>query len=49
MIERTFGYEQGSLVASLRDLGQVIEEQYRDDGIYVKAYVPKEKEYLFRR
>ena len=49
LIERTFGYEQGSLVASLRDLGQVIEEQYRDDGIYVKAYVPKEKEYLFRR
>ena len=42
LIERVFDYSRAKDVAVLRKYGQVLEEAYREDGIYVKAYVPKE-------
>ena len=42
LIERTFGYEKAGAIAVIRKYGQLLAEEYRADGIYVKAYVPKE-------
>ena len=42
LIERVFDYGRAKDVAILRKYGQILEEAYREDGIYVKAYVPKE-------
>ncbi len=47
LLERVFDYAQASVAASIRQYGQVLEEEYRNDGIYVKAILPREYEYLF--
>ncbi len=39
LIERVFGYNEMSKVSEIKKNGEVIEEEYRDDGIYIKAYV----------
>ena len=42
LIERVFDYKHAGDIAVIRKYGQLLEERYQEDGIYVKAYVPKE-------
>jgi GTP-binding protein HflX len=41
-IERTFSYEEAGMIQLIRKYGQLLLEEYRDEGIFVKAYVPNE-------
>ncbi|MCI8485111.1 MAG: GTPase HflX [Lachnospiraceae bacterium] len=41
-LEGTFPYEQASQIAVIRKYGELLEESYEADGIYVKAFVPAE-------
>lgn len=47
LLEKVFGYNEANIVASVRKYGQVIEEDYRNEGIYIKALIPREYMYLF--
>ena len=40
-IDRVFSYAQAGEAARVRKYGQVLEESYEEDGIHIKAYVPK--------
>ncbi len=40
LIERVLSYEKMSLLSQIRKKGEVLEEEYRGEGIYIKAYVP---------
>lgn len=42
LIERVFSYNEAGKIQVIRKYGQLLEEEYRQEGIYVKAYVPKE-------
>lgn len=42
LLERVFPYEKAGLIQIVRAKGQLLEEEYRGDGIYVKAFVPTE-------
>lgn len=42
LIERVFPYEKAGLIQIIRGKGQLLEEEYRAEGIYVKAFVPVE-------
>ncbi len=42
LIERLYPYRQAGLIQLIRKHGQLLEEEYRPEGIYVKAYVPVE-------
>ncbi|MDE7298277.1 MAG: GTPase HflX [Lachnospiraceae bacterium] len=42
LVEKVFGYQEAGKIQQIRKFGQLLEEDYREDGIYVKAYVPKE-------
>lgn len=42
LIERTYPYGQAGLIQLIRKHGQLLKEEYRPEGIYVKAYVPVE-------
>ena len=37
VVEILLPYAQGGLSSSLHQEGQIIEEEYRDNGIYIKA------------
>ena len=39
LIERLFGYNEMSAIAEIKRNGEVIEEEYLDDGIRIRAYV----------
>ncbi|MBQ9764636.1 MAG: GTPase HflX [Lachnospiraceae bacterium] len=39
-LEKTFSYADGGKIAPIRKYGQLLKEEYREDGIYVEAYVP---------
>jgi GTP-binding protein HflX len=41
-IERLFSYQEAGKIQVIRKYGQLIEEEYQQDGIFVKAYVPKD-------
>ena len=41
-LEKIFPYAQTGRIQTIRKFGQLLEEEYRDDGIAVKAYVPAE-------
>lgn len=41
-IERTYDYSEAGKIQLIRKYGEVLVEEYREDGIYVKAFVPKE-------
>lgn len=49
LIEHTFPYNEAGRIQTIRKYGQLINEEYRDEGIYIKAYLPKEiyKTYFF--
>lgn len=42
LIERVYAYDKAGLIQLVRKYGQLLEEEYRPEGIYVKAYVPIE-------
>lgn len=41
-IERVYPYAEASKIQLIRKQGELLEEEYRDDGIFVRAYVPQE-------
>lgn len=47
LVEKVFPYAEAAQVNLLRKYGQVMEEEYQGEGIYVKAYIPQEYSYLF--
>lgn len=47
ILEKVLDYADGAKVNLMRKYGQVLEEDYRDNGIYVRASIPKEYAYLF--
>ena len=42
LIEKVFHYSEAGIIQEIRKRGELLEEEYRDDGIYVKAYVPQD-------
>lgn len=42
LIERTVSYAKAGIIQQIRRQGELLEEDYRPEGIYVKAYVPME-------
>lgn len=40
-IERKYPYDRAGELQKLRKLGQIISEEYEEDGIFVRAYMPK--------
>lgn len=40
LIERVFAYQEAGRIQLIRKHGQVLEEEYREDGIFVRAYIP---------
>ena len=40
--EKVFAYRDAGRIQTIRKSGQLLSEEYQDDGIYVKAYVPVE-------
>lgn len=41
-IERVYGYHEAGKIQLIRKYGELLAEEYREDGIYVKAFVPRE-------
>lgn len=42
LVEKVFSYMDAGKIQIIRKYGQLLEEEYQEDGIYVKAYIPKE-------
>lgn len=42
LLEGIFPYDQGGQLTVIRKYGELLEEDYREQGIYVKAFVPVE-------
>ena len=42
LLEGVFPYSEGGQVSLVRKFGELLEEEYQEDGIYVKAFVPRE-------
>ncbi len=43
-IEKTYSYAEAGVIQLIRKYGQLLEEEYQSEGIFVRAYVPKEME-----
>lgn len=41
-IEKLYSYSEAGKIQIIRNYGQLKKEEYREDGIYVEAYIPKE-------
>ena len=41
-VERLYGYDEMGKIQLLRKYGQIVTEEYRDDGVAVTGYVPNE-------
>lgn len=41
-LERTYPYSEAGKIQQIRKYGQLLQEEYREDGIFVSAYVPAE-------
>lgn len=42
LLEKVFHYADAGQLQTIRRFGELLEEDYREEGIYVKAYVPAE-------
>ncbi len=42
LVERTISYADAGIIQRVRRQGELLEEDYRPEGIYIKAYVPME-------
>jgi GTP-binding protein HflX len=40
-IRQTFSYDKAGVVGMIHKYGEVLTEEYLDDGIFVEAYVPR--------
>lgn len=40
LVERTVSYGEAGIIQQIRKSGELLEEDYRPEGIYIKAYVP---------
>ncbi len=40
-IEQLFAYADAGKIQSIREYGKVLKEEYREDGIYIEAWMPK--------
>lgn len=49
ILEKVFPYDEGAKLNLLRKYGQVMEEEYQNDGIFVKACLDREYLYLFEK
>ena len=49
ILERVFPYNEVSKINEIHKAGQVIEEDYRNNGIYVRADIPREYMYMFEK
>ena len=47
-IEKLISFNDAGNVQYIRQHGKLISEEYREDGIYVEAYIPAEGMYLFK-
>ena len=45
-LEQVYPYNEAAKIALIRKRGQVIEEEYREDGIYIRAYVDRRGNYV---
>ena len=41
-IEKLYTYEEAGQIQLIRKYGELLKEEYREDGIYVQAFVPME-------
>ena len=41
-LEQVFPYQEAGRIQQIRKYGELLSEEYREDGIAVKAYVPAE-------
>ena len=41
-IEKLYSYSEAGKIQMIRSYGQLVKEEYREDGIYVEAYIQKE-------
>nr|WP_297884153.1 GTPase HflX [uncultured Blautia sp.] len=41
-LEELYSYRQAGRIQKIRDLGQLLSEEYREDGIFVRAKIPAE-------
>ncbi len=48
-VEKTFPYDRAGDIQVIRRYGQLLREEYRPDGIFIEAYVPRDvyQKYLF--
>lgn len=46
LLEQVFLYDEAGKIQQVRKYGELLAEEYRDDGIYIKAFVPEE---VYRR
>lgn len=42
LIEKLFSYPEAGKIQIIRKYGQLLMEDYREDGIYIKAYLPRD-------
>lgn len=42
LIEKIFSYQEAGKIQIIRKYGQLLVEDYREEGIYIKAYLPKD-------
>lgn len=42
LLEKTFDYNEAGKIQDIRKYGQLLEEKYTENGIFVKAYLPTE-------
>ena len=40
-VEKLFPYAQAGDIQRIRKIGQVLEEEYREDGIFIRAWMPR--------
>ena len=45
-LECTVGYRDAGVIQKIREKGELLSEEYREDGIFVRAWVPKEFHYM---
>lgn len=45
-LEALLPYNQAGSLDSVRRYGQLLEEDYREDGIWIRAYLPKDRNFL---
>ena len=42
LVERVIPYANAGIIQQIRTKGELLEEEYQAEGIYIKAYVPME-------